>query len=38
MFEGDLKHSRRITLDEHRQRGWVIRSLEVIFSPIARFL
>lgn len=38
MFEGDLEHSRRITLDEHEQRGWLVRLLEFAFSPIARFL
>ncbi len=38
MFQGDLEQSRRITLDEHEQRGRMVRMLEVIFSPIARFL
>ncbi len=38
MFEDDLHHSRRVTLDEHQRRGWGIRLLETLFSPIARFL
>ena len=38
MIENDLERSRRITLYEHQGRGRLIRLLEVIFSPIARFL
>jgi cardiolipin synthase A/B len=38
MFDHDLELSRRITLDEHRRRGWIARLLEFAFSPIARFL
>ena len=38
MIDRDLEHSRRITLDEHRRRGWLLRLMEVAFSPIARFL
>lgn len=38
MFDADLEQSRRITLDEHQRRGVVVRLLEVLFSPIARFL
>lgn len=29
MFQGDLEQSRRISLDEHQRRGWLVRSLEV---------
>jgi cardiolipin synthase len=38
MIEHDLEHSRLITLDEHQRRGWLVRLLEVLFSPISRFL
>lgn len=38
MFERELENSRRISLDEHQGRGWLVRLLEVVFSPIARFL
>ena len=38
MFDHDLGESRRITLNEHQRRGWIVRLLEFAFSPIARFL
>ena len=38
MIDHDLERSREITLDEHERRGWLMRFLEALFSPIARFL
>ena len=38
MIKSDLERSRLITLDEHQRRGWLVRLVEVIFSPISRFL
>jgi cardiolipin synthase A/B len=38
MVEGDLAGSRRVTVETHESRGWYDRTLEVLFSPISRFL
>ena len=38
MINNDLERSRQITLDEHQRRGWLVRLVEVAFSPISRFL
>lgn len=38
MLEFDLAGARRIVLHEHERRGWSIRFLERLFSPVAWFL
>lgn len=38
MLESDLLGARRIVLDEHERRGWSIRFLERLFSPVSWFL
>jgi cardiolipin synthase A/B len=38
MLETDLKTARRIELQEHESRGWSIRLLERLFSPVSWFL
>ena len=38
MLETDLKGARRIELQEHESRGWSIRLLERLFSPVSWFL
>jgi cardiolipin synthase A/B len=38
MLESDLLGARRIVLDEHEQRGWSVRCLERLFSPVSWFL
>jgi len=38
MLADDLGRSRPITLDAHEQRGWIIRLLERLVSPISWFL
>lgn len=38
MFEDDLRHSRRVTLQEHEGRGWASRLLEFLLAPLGRFL
>jgi cardiolipin synthase A/B len=38
MVEGDLAHSRRLTIETHESRSWRDRAMEFVFSPISRFL
>ncbi|MCM0084443.1 phospholipase D-like domain-containing protein [Geomonas sp. Red32] len=38
MLETDMGMARRIVLKEHERRGWPIRILERVFSPISWFL
>ena len=38
MLETDLAGTRRIALVEHERRGWPVRLLERLFSPVAWFL
>lgn len=38
MFTEDLAASRRILLEEHERRGWFVRLLERLCSPISWFL
>lgn len=38
MLDTDLKGARRIVLHEHEKRGWSIRVLERLFSPVSWFL
>jgi cardiolipin synthase len=38
MLEGDLACSRRVLLDEHERRGWLVRLLERLAEPISWFL
>lgn len=38
MLETDLAQARRIVLHEHESRGWPIRFLERLFSPVSWFL
>jgi len=38
MLEADLRGARRIILHEHERRGWSVRLLERLFSPVAWFL
>lgn len=38
MLESDLLGARQIVLDEHERRGWSIRCLERLFSPVSWFL
>ena len=38
MLEADLAEARPIVLHEHERRGWSVRVLERLFSPVAWFL
>ena len=38
MFEDDLALSRKIVLEEHERRGFTIRLLERLVTPISWFL
>ena len=38
MLQADLAGARRIALQEHEKRGWSVRFLERLFSPVAWFL
>ncbi|HTY20304.1 MAG TPA: phospholipase D-like domain-containing protein [Geobacteraceae bacterium] len=38
MFSEDLKRSRRILIEEHERRGWLVRLLEWLCAPISWFL
>ncbi|MBU5612782.1 phospholipase D-like domain-containing protein [Geomonas azotofigens] len=38
MLEADFAGTRRIVLHEHEKRGWPVRFLERLFSPVAWFL
>jgi cardiolipin synthase len=38
MLETDLGGARRIVLKEHERRGWQVRFLERLFSPVSWFL
>lgn len=38
MLEADLREARRIALVEHEKRGWSVRFLERVFSPVSWFL
>jgi len=38
MLETDLRDARRIVLKEHENRGWSVRVLERLFSPVSWFL
>lgn len=38
MLEADLAGARKIALHEHERRGWPVRVLERLFSPVAWFL
>ena len=38
MLDTDLKGARRIVLREHQRRGWPVRFLEWLFSPVSWFL
>lgn len=38
MLEADFAGTRRIVLHEHERRGWPVRLLERLFSPVAWFL
>jgi len=38
MLETDLKSARRIALHEHERRGWTVRFLERLCSPVSWFL
>jgi len=38
MLDTDLRGARRIVLHEHERRGWSIRFLERLFSPVSWFL
>lgn len=38
MFAEDLARSRRIEIEEHERRGWVVRFLERFCSPVSWFL
>ncbi|GFO64963.1 phospholipase D-like domain-containing protein [Geomonas paludis] len=38
MLETDFAGTRRIVLHEHERRGWPVRLLERLFSPVAWFL
>jgi len=38
MLETDISGARRIALKEHENRGWAVRFLERLFSPVAWFL
>lgn len=38
MLETDLAGARPIVLHEHERRGWSVRVLERLFSPVAWFL
>ena len=38
MLESDLLCSRRVTLQEHEGRSWFFRLLELLLSPLGRFL
>ncbi|QWV94861.1 cardiolipin synthase B [Geomonas oryzisoli] len=38
MLESDFAGTRRIVLHEHERRGWPVRVLERLFSPVAWFL
>ena len=38
MLETDLADARSIMLHEHERRGWPVRFLERLFSPVAWFL
>ncbi|TSK08694.1 MAG: cardiolipin synthase B [Geobacter sp.] len=38
MLEADFAGTRRIALHEHEKRGWPVRLLERLFSPVAWFL
>jgi cardiolipin synthase A/B len=38
MLDTDLRGARRIQLHEHERRGWQVRFLEWLFSPVSWFL
>ena len=38
MLDTDLRGARRIVLHEHERRGWSVRFLERLFSPVSWFL
>lgn len=38
MLETDLRDARRIVLHDHQNRGWSVRFLERMFSPVSWFL
>ena len=38
MFGEDLAKSRRIRIEEHERRGWVVRLLEWFAEPVSWFL
>jgi cardiolipin synthase len=38
MLDRDLGFSRRVLLDEHERRGWLVRMLERLAAPISWFL
>jgi cardiolipin synthase A/B len=38
MLEVDLKGARQVILQEHERRGWPVRLLERLFTPVSWFL
>lgn len=38
MFADDLQHSRQISLEEHERRGFMVRLLERLVTPVSWFL